>query len=314
MKQTSFLSLSQQKKLRCERFMDEMKEVIPWEKLISEIAPHYPDLERGRRKKELLLMLKIYFLQQWYGLSDPGVEEAIYDRVSFQKFLEMDLLNEGVPDETTVLHFRHLLEKHELQKKLFEVVNGHLDAKGVKVKTGTIVDATLIAAPCSTKNEEKKRDPQMSSTRKGNQWYFGMKAHIGVDSGNGIVHSLSTTTASVHDSQVMDQLLHGKEKALFADKGYTNEKAKAKARKDGLFWGVLDKAKPKHALSTSQRKKNRKLSSVRAFVEHPFQVIKCQWKYVKVRYRGLKKNSFQLFTLFALYNIFKARKVLLKLA
>jgi len=312
MKQTSFLSLAQKKKLKCERFLDEMKKVIPWERLTSEITPYYQEQQQGRKKKELLLMMKIYFLQQWYGLSDPGAEEAIYDRASFQKFLEIDLLSQGSPDETTILNFRHLLEKHNLQKKLFLAVQEHLETKGMILKTGTIVDATIITAPSSTKNQDKKRDTEMSSTKKGNQWYFGMKAHVGVDTKSGLVHTVTTTTASVHDSQAMDELLHGKEKAIFGDKGYADSETKAKYRASGVYYGILDKANRNQPLSSGQEKRNKKLSSVRAMVEHPFQVIKCQWKYVKVRYKGLKKNTLQIFTLFALYNLFKVRRILMQ--
>ncbi|MBI5875398.1 MAG: IS5 family transposase [Deltaproteobacteria bacterium] len=313
MRQTSFLTLGQQKKLKCERFLDEMKTVVPWEQLTAIIAPYYKEPDTGRKKKELIIMLKIYFLQQWYGLSDPGMEEAIYDRNSFQKFLEIDLLSYAVPDETTILNFRHLLEEQRLQKKLFKAVNRHLENKNITIKNGTIVDATIIAAPSSTKNEDKKRDEEMSSTKKGNKWHFGMKAHIGVDSKIGIVHTLETTTAKVHDSVVMEELLHGEEEAVFGDKGYANDKEKKQARAKGVFWGILDKAKRNHALSSNQQKRNKKLSSIRAIVEHPFQVIKCQWKYTKVRYKGLLKNSLQLYTLFALYNLFKMRRNLLQM-
>lgn len=312
MRQTSFLTLGQQKKLKCERFLDEMKQVIPWEKLLLEIAPYYQEQQTGRKKKELHVMLKIHFLQQWYGLSDPGMEEAIYDRASFQKFLEIDLLSQGVPDETTILNFRRLLERHKLQKRLFCCVKQHLEAKKIIVKTGTIVDATIITAPSSTKNEDKKRDEEMSSTKKGDKWHFGMKAHIGVDSKSGLVHSVETTTASVHDSRMMGELLHGEEKAVLGDKGYANEETKARYRAEGIYYGILDKAKRNQELSSNQNKRNRKLSSVRSKVEHPFQVIKCQWKYVKVRYKGLMKNTLQIFTLFALYNLFKARRILMQ--
>lgn len=314
MRQTSFLSLAQKKKLRCERFLDEMKTVVPWSQLTSIIAPYYKEPDTGRKKKELIIMLKIHFLQQWYGLSDPGIEEAIYDRNSFQKFLEIDLISYAVPDETTVLNFRHLLEEHGLQKILFKAVNRHLEDKNMTIKNGTIVDATIISASSSTKNNDKKRDPEMSSTKKGDKWHFGMKAHIGVDSKIGIVHTLETSTAKVHDSVVMEELLHGEEKAVFGDKGYANKEAKKQAREKGIFWGILDKARRNQALSSSQQKKNKKLSRIRAIVEHPFQVIKCQWKYTKARYKGLLKNTLQLYTLFALYNLFKMRRNLIQLA
>lgn len=314
MRQTSFLSLAQTKKLRCERFLDEMKAVIPWEQMTAIIAPYYKDADTGRKRKELIIMLKLYFLQQWYGLSDPAAEEAVYDRNSFQKFLEIDLLSYAVPDETTILNFRHLLEGHRLQKKLFNAVNRHLEDKNMTILNGTIVDATIITAPSSTKNIEKERDPEMTSTKKGDKWRFGMKAHIGVDSKIGIVHTLETTTAKVHDSVVMEGLLHGEEEAVFGDKGYANDKAKREARAKGIFWGILDKAKRNKPLSKSQQKRNKKLSGIRAIVEHPFQVIKCQWKYTKTRYKGLLKNTLQLYTLFALYNLFKMRRSLLQTA
>ncbi len=309
MQQPSFLALAHEKKLKCERFLDEMNTIIPWENFMAEIKPFYEEKELGRTKTNLKMLLKIYFLQQWYALSDPGAEEAIYDRNSFQKFLDIDLLADRVPDESTILHFRHLLEKHELQKKFFEVVQKVLAHKGLIMREGTILDATIIAAPSSNKNKEKKRDPEMSSTKKHNNWFFGMKAHIGVDSRSGLVHSLEGTTTKIHDKDVA--LFHGQEKSKFGDKGYVKDEDKKNARAQGIFWGVLDKGKRNHALSSSQKKRNRKLSSIRAKVEHPFQVIKCQWKYTKVRYRGLQKNTLQLFTLFSLVNLFKVRKKLM---
>jgi IS5 family transposase len=309
--QNSFLSLAQYKKLRCERFLDEMNEVIPWGKFVGKILPYYETKETGRKKKEVTMMLRVYFLQQWYNLSDPAAEEAIYDRNSFQKFLGLDLLSDSVPDETTILNFRHLLEEHELQKKFFETVNLILEEKGLMMREGTIVDATIITAPSSTKNKEKKRDPEMSSTKKGNDWFFGMKANIGVDDQSGLVHTLKTSTAKVHDNAVAEELWHGWEKRKFGDKGYYDQKAKRRARKEGIFWGILDRGKKGHPLSSSQKKRNKKLSSVRSKVEHPFQVLNCQWKYEKVRYRGLFKNTMQMFTLFALINLFKVRKKLI---
>lgn len=309
--QNSFLSLAQSKKLRCERFLDEMNSVIPWGKFAGKILPYYESKETGRKKKEVLLMLRVYFLQQWYNLSDPAAEEAIYDRNSFQKFLGIDLLSQTVPDETTILNFRHLLEAHSLQEKFFAVVNEILEEKGLMMKEGTIVDATIITAPSSTKNKRKKRDPEMSSTRKGNDWFFGMKANVGVDDESGLVHTLKTSTAKVNDKAVMEALWHGKEKRKWGDKGYYDENAKREARAQGIFWGVLDRGKRGHLLSSSQKRRNKKHSSVRSKVEHPFQVLNCQWKYEKVRYRGLYKNTMQLFSLFMLINLFKVRRKLL---
>lgn len=312
--QNSFLALAQHKQLRCERFLNEMESVIPWGKMVGKILPHYEEAKTGRKRKEAILMLKIYFLQQWYNLSDPAAEEAIYDRNSFQKFLDIDLLSECVPDETTILNFRHLLETHELPEKFFKIVNKILEEQGFLLKAGTIVDATIITAPSSTKNAKKERDPEMSSTKKGNTWYFGMKAHVGVDDESGLVHTLKTTTAKVHDHEVMEKLWHGKERRKFGDKGYYDQKAKQTARREGIFWGVLDRGTRGHGLSGSQKKRNKKLSGVRSKVEHPFQVLNCQWKYEKVRYRGLLKNTMQLFSLFALINLFRVRKKLLCMA
>lgn len=312
MSQLSFLSLAQNKKaLRCERFLNEMTKIVPWEEICNEIRPFYSNGTTGRKPMPLIMMLKIYCLQQWYQLSDPSMEEAIYDRNSFQKFLNLDLLLCKVPDETTILHFRHLLEKHNLVKKIFELVANHLSKKGFLLKTGTIVDATIISSPSSTKNKDKKRDQEMSSTKKNNKWYFGMKAHIGVDSKSGLVHSCEFTSAKVHDRECLPSLLHGKEKAVFGDKGYVSDRDKYYARDAEVFWGVLDKGKRKHPLSKTQKKRNKKLSSIRAKVEHPFQIIKHLWGYRKTRYRGIEKNGTQLLMLFTLANLFKTRKKLL---
>lgn len=311
--QNSFLAIAQNKKsLKCERFLQEMNRIIPWDVLMQMIEPYYVANELGRKKKTLLMMLRIYFLQLWYSLSDPGVEEAIYDRNSFQKFLGIDLLSEAIPDETTILNFRHLLEKHGLQEKFFNRINTMLEKKGLLVREGTIVDATLLTAPSSTKNESGKRDPEMSSTKKGNDWHFGMKAHIGVDSKKGIVHTVEVTTAKDHDRTKFKQLLHGEEKSLFGDKGYASDEDKREAREAGIAWCVMDKGKSKHPLSGKQKKRNHQYASVRAKVEHPFQVLKCQWGFVKVRYRGLAKNGAQLFAMFGLFNLFKVRKALLQ--
>lgn len=315
LQQNSFLSIAQNhKRLRCEKFLEEMEQVVPWKDFQQEIEPFYTDKETGRRHMDLIMMLKIYFLQQWYSLSDREAEEMIYDRNSFQKFLGIDLLSQDVPDETTILHFRHMLEEHKLQERFFAVVNEQLYTKGYLMREGTIVDATIIAAPPSTKNKEQKRDPEMSQTKKGNQWYFGMKAHIGVDSRSGLVHSVETTAAKTNDRIPFRKLLHGKEKVVFGDKGYAAKADKREFRKRGMFWAVKDRASFKHPLSSAQRKRNRKFGSIRAKVEHPFQVIKCQWRYEKVRYKGLFKNAMQLFSLFALANLFRIRKAVLMAA
>lgn len=308
--QASFLSIAHTKILRCERFLSEMDRIMPWGKFMERVLPHYRTHDIGRKRKELKMMLRIYFLQKWYDLSDPAMEDAIYDRNSFQKFLEMDLLSESVPDETTICKFRHLLEEYELQEEFFRIVNAILEERGLMVKEGTITDATIVNAPSSTKSESGKRDPDMSSTKKGNQWYFGMKAHVGTDT-KGIVHSLEATAAKVHDKAMAALLYHGKEKAKFGDKAYGAKKDKKKARKDGVFYGIADKGTRNHPLSAKQKRRNRQFSSVRSFVEHPFQVLKCQWHFRKVRYKGLEKNRLHLFALFAACNLYRVRRQLL---
>ena len=317
MEQISLFALDRKlsgKVLRASKFLDSMDRVIPWESLSEAIEPYYQGKSgTGRRAMPMERMLRIYFLQQWYGLSDPEAEDAIYDRRSFQQFLKLDPAVDRVPDETTILNFRHLLEEHRLQEDFFARINAHLEKAGLRLQRGTIVDATLIAAPSSTKNREKKRDPEMSSTKKNNQWHFGMKASIGVDAQKGLVHSVKTDTAKTHDSCLMEDCLHGKEEAIFGDKGYADQTRKQQCRAGGLYYGILDKATRKAPLSKGQKKRNRQLSSVRSKVEHPFQVLKCQWEYRKVRYRGLAKNTAQLFALFGLYNLFKVRHQLLQL-
>ena len=312
MSQLSFLSIAQYRKtLRCEKFLNQMDQVVPWQKLCAIIKPYHEQPKTGRKPIAIERKLRIICLQQWYCLSDPGVEDAIYDRNSFQKFLSIDILTESVPDETTICNFRNLLQHHGLFEKILSAINKHLEQKGLLMKEGTAVDATLITAPSSTKNQSGKRDPEMSSTQKNGKWHFGMKAHVGVDQKSGLVHSLSTTTAKIHDTRQFDNLLHGEEKAILGDKGYFNSSRKRDLRKQGIFCGILDKASRHTSLSSSQKKRNRKLSSARAIVEHPFQVIKCQWHYRKARYRGLAKNTGQLQLLFGLYNLFRVRKKLL---
>lgn len=310
--QTSFLTAGLKgKTLKCERFLNEMKRVVPWEQLAQLIEPHYPRGIGGRPAQPLVRMLKVHCLQQWFALSDPAAEEAIYDRASFQRFLELDLLSDDVPDESTILNFRHLLERHQLAAALFDRIGEHLQEQGLEVKSGRIVDATLIAASSSTKNQTRQRDPEMSSTHKGGQWHFGMKAHISVDAATGVVTRVTTTTAKVHDQQKLGDLLTGDEGAVIADKGYYDQGQKRAARKKGVFWGVLDRSVRGQRLSDKQKARNRQLASVRAKVEHPFQVLKCQWGYVKARYRGLAKNTSQLVVLFGLINLYRLRRRLL---
>jgi len=312
MPQGSFLQIAlNKKKLKCEKFLDEMDKIVPWDSMIIAIEPYYQEQEMGRPKTALKLLLKIHCLQQWYDLSDPGVEEAIYDRSSFQKFLGIDLLANNVPDESTILHFRHLLEKRSLQKKFFSLIKDRLERQGMFVKNGTIADATIIQAPSSTKNKDKQRDLEMSSTKKNNQYYFGMKAHIGVDDSKGLVHSVAMTTAKVHDGQKFKELLTGEEKAVWGDKAYGNKKDKKEFRQKGIFYGISQKGSRYVKVSNRQKHRAKKWSSVRAKVEFPFRVLKCLWHHTKVRYRGLRKNGLQLYLLFGLANLYLVRKELL---
>ncbi|MFT3789518.1 MAG: IS5 family transposase [Rudaea sp.] len=306
------------KATRRDVFLSEMDKVVPWATLCACIEPHYPKEREGgggRRPVGLERMLRIHFLQQWYALSDPAVEEALYDSQAMRRFVGIDLGREGAPDETTVCKFRHLLEKHGLAQKLFDAVSGHLKAHGMKLSQGTIVDATIIAAPSSTKNKAKARDPDMHQTKKGNQWYLGMKAHIGVDEETGLVHHVESTAANVGDVTQVGNLLHGKEKRAFGDAGYLG--ADKRAPKRGRRWYIAAKRSQVKAIEdTKLRELTEQVehikASIRATVEHPFRVIKRQFGYVKVRYKGLAKNAAQVKTLFALANLWRVRGTLLR--
>jgi len=300
------------KRTRREKFLAEMEAVVPWIRLLALIEPHYPKAgpKGGRPPMPLETMLRIYFLQNWYALSDPMAEEMLYDSEAMRHFAGIELGDDRIPDETTILNFRHLLETHQLTETLFTEVNRHLADQGITLRSGTLVDATIIDAPSSTKNEARARDPEMSSTKKGNDWYFGMKAHVGVDADSGTVHSLETTTAKVHDSRVWDELLHGEEASVWADKGYVSAEREAAFCKNGKVWGVMRKAPKGGKLDELDEVTNRIIAMVRAKVEHPFRVLKRQFGHVKTRYRGLAKNRAQLFTLFALGNLFLVRRKL----
>jgi len=244
-------------------------------------------------------------------LSDPMAEETLYDSEAMRRFAEIELGDDRIPDETTILNFRHLLERHGLSEAIFADVNAHLAEKGITLRSGTLVDATIIDAPSSTKNKAGARDPEMSSTKKRRDWYFGMKAHIGVDADSGVTHSLDTSTAKLHDSQVWDELLHGEETSIWADKGYVSAEREAAFAGPGKAWGVMRKAPKGGHLHPLDERANRIIAMVRAKVEHPFRVIKRQFGHVKTRYRGLAKNRAQLFTLFALGNLFLVRRKLM---
>ena len=281
MDQTSFFDLAydnKKKKTRKEKFLGEMDKVLPWEKLLRPITKQYPKSKRGRPVIPCGVMLRIYFMQNWYSLSDPSMEDSLYDIESMRRFAGVDIDN--IPDETTICKFRHFLEKHHLTDKLFTIIRKYLKSHNLLLSEGTIVDATIVHAPSSTKNKNKQRDPDMKQTKKGNQWYFGMKAHIGTDT-EGRVHSVSVTDASVHDSQ-------------------------------GVEWRINRKAKRGHKLTCADKSFNRKSNKVRSRVEHVFGVIKNLWGYRKVRYKGLYKNASQVFTLMGLANLYMVRKKLVK--
>ena len=315
-KQPAFPGLTQamkKKRTRRELFLAEMDVVVPWRRLLGLIEPHYPrtGAKGGRPPMPLETMLRVHFLQQWYALSDPMAEEMLYDSDAMRRFAGIELGDDRIPDETTILNFRHLLERHGLTEAIFAEVNAYLADKGMTLRSGTLVDATIIDAPSSTKNETGARDPEMSSTKKGNDWYFGMKAHVGVDADSGVVHSLEVSTAKVHDSRVWDELLHGEETSVWADRGYVSAEREAAFTGQGKVWGVMRKAPRGGRLHPVDEDINRIIAMVRAKVEHPFRVVKRQFGYVKTRYRGLAKNRAQLFTLFALGNLFLVRRKLL---
>lgn len=301
------------KTTRRSRFLEEMDRVVPWLALCREVEAYYPKAGKGRRPVGLERMLRIYFLQQWFDLSDPGVEEALYDSLSMRSFVGIDLGREPVPDETTVCKFRHLLEKHNLGKRLFDAVNEHLASLGLTVSRGTIVDATILAAPSSTKNAKKERDPEMHQTKKGNAWHFGMKMHIGVDSKLKLIHSVETTAANVHDSQVVDKLLHGAETKVWGDSAYIGQKAKIRAVAKRACCLIQAKAGRHRPLTEEQKATNRNKSRVRAKGEHPFHVIKRVFGFAKVRYRGLTKNTHRVLVTCALANLFMMRGRVLRL-
>lgn len=293
-----------------ELFLNKMSTVVPWARLLKLIAPHYPKKGNGRRPMPLESMLRIYFLQQWYNLSDPAAEEALYDIESMRRFALLDLEDTALPDETTILNFRRLIETHTLSEALFEDINRYLIEQGIQVSQGTMVDATIINAASSTKNKQQQRDPDMRSTRKNNQYYFGMKLHIGTDVNSNAIHSATVTAANEADITELPALLRDDDKVVFADAGYTSDSYKRGARQLGISWKVNDKRKPGKNMSASQKKQNRKNSQTRARVEHIFRVIKCQFGYQKARYKGLEKNRSQLFTLLGLVNLYQFREQL----
>jgi IS5 family transposase len=309
------------KKTRKREFMEQMQRVVPWPKLVDLIAPYAPEGRTGRPPFPVEMLLRIHFMQQWFNLSDPAMEEALHDMPLFREFVGLSW-GSATPDESTILRFRHLLEKHKLAEKILKTVTDLLESKKLLLRTGTIVDATLIAAPSSTKNSTKSRDPEMHQTKKGNQWYFGMKAHIGVDADSGLVHTVRGTSANVNDVVEANSLLHGREVDGYGDAGYQGADKRPdmpEPKPERKFqWHIAMKRSQRtaldhqHPISVMQEQLEQVKSKIRAKVEHPFRVIKRQFGHVKVRYRGLRKNTQQLHTLFALANLWMVRGRLLE--
>jgi IS5 family transposase len=321
MSQRSFASAEyamKKKRTRREKFLAEMERIVPWARLIAVIEPLYPTSGRvGRQPIGVAKMLRMYCLQQWYGLADEALEDALYDSQALRDFVGIDLSRESVPDATTLLKFRRLLLDNDLTRALFDEINAHLAQQGLLMRAGTIVDATIIAAPSSTKNEDKARDPEMHQTKKGNQWHFGMKAHIGVDAESGLVHTVVGTAANVNDVTQAGALLHGDEEAAFGDAGYRGVHKRAEAQ--GPRWHVAMQPGKRRLLDPARKwarlleQAEQLKASVRAKVEHPFHVVKNLFRHKKVRYKGLAKNEAQLFSLFGLANLVIAKRCLLAL-
>jgi len=296
------------RKSKRELFLDQMNVLVPWSQLLALVEPYYPKAGNGRQPVGLSIMLRIYFVPQWFNLSDPGMEEALYESAVLRRFVGVDLGLAPVPDETTILGFRHLLEQHDLGGAMLDTVNHYLDAQGIRITTGTIVDATIIPAPSSTKNASGERDPEMHQTRKGNPWYFGLKAHIGVDSQAGIVPSVCTTAASVADMHRLPDLLHGEERKVWGDGGYQGQGAAIREAAPHAQDRTCRRTKFKDYVDEQARRKNTTKSKVRAKVEHPFRILKPIFGFDKVRYRGLRKNHNRLCACFALVNLYQHRQ------
>ena len=317
-KQMSFAQseyAGKKKVTRREKFLSEMEKVVPWARLVGVIEPHYPKGERGRPPVGIERMLRLYFLQQWYGLADEALEDTLYDSQSMRTFSGIDLSIESVPDATTVLKFRHLLEREKLTQRIFDEVGTLLKERQLLMREGTIVDATILTAPSSTKNKSHERDPELHQTKKGNQWYFGMKAHIGMDSQSGLVHTVTGTAANVSDISQTHALLHGEEKQVYADAGYLGVN-KREEIPSGISWHIAQrrskiKQMAEGTLKELAQRVEKLKAQIRSRVEHPFHIIKNLFHYRKVRYRGLHKNTCQLHTLFALANLLIAKHPLM---
>lgn len=305
------------KRTRREKFLETMEEVVPWDELLAVLKPAYPDGKRGRPPIGLERMLRLYFLQQWYCLADEALEDAVYDSQAMRKFLGINLATDPVPDATTLLKFRRLLENNDLCSAIFETINAHLEERGLLMREGTLVDATIINAPSSTKNKDKARDPEMHQTKKGNQWYFGMKAHIGADRKSGMVHSVVSTAANISDISQTASLLHGQETQVHGDAGYTGvekrEEIKTEDPVGRIDWQIAQRRSPIKKMEEGAEKdqllaEEKAKASVRAYVEHPFHLLKNIFRHRKTRYRGIAKNHHQLQVLFGLSNLVLASR------
>ena len=298
------------RKTRREKFFEQMDSLIPWKRLEKKIARHYPKAGRGRRPYDLSTMLRVHCMQLFYNLSDPGMEDALYEIESMRVFAGLSL-SRPIPDETTILNFRRLLEQHELGDVILKEVNHYLEQQGLLLKEGTIMDASIISAPTSTKNQRGERDPEMHQTKKGNQWFFGMKLHIGVDDISGVIHSLKTSPANVHDLNEAGKLLHGKEQLCWGDAGYQGAEKREELNALGATWMIAERPGKRKTMSELQLKAERLKASVCARVEHPFRRIKQQFGYGKVRYRGLAKNTNRLNVLAAFTNLLTCKQYLM---
>lgn len=302
---------TKKRKTRREIFLERMEKLIPWKQLEKKVGRHYHKGDRGRPPYPLSTMLRVHCMQLFYNLSDPAMEDALYEIESMRRFAGLRLADR-LPDETTILNFRHFLERHGLGKVLFKEVNKHLEKNGLMLREGSIVDATIISAPSSTKNQSGKRDPEMHQTKKGNEWHFGMKMHIGVDDTLGLIHSIDTTAANVHDIVPSGKLLHGDEKRVFGDAGYRGiHRRDEHKHRNGVSWFIARRPGERKSLSDLLREAEEIKASVRAKVEHPFRYIKQVFGYSKVRYRGLAKNSNRLHLLAAFSNLLMGEKYLL---
>jgi IS5 family transposase len=302
---------NKRRKTRREKFLEQMESLVPWQRLESRVESFYPKAGRGRQPYPLRVMLRIHCMQLFYNLSDPAMEDALYEIESMRHFSGLTL-TDRIPDETTILNFRHLLEKHQLGRQMFDEINSHLKDRGMLLREGTIVDATIISAPSSTKNREKARDPEMRQTKKGNQWHFGMKMHIGTDDVLGIIHSVDTTSANAHDITATERVLHGEEKRVWGDAGYTGVENRQELKDREVEWHIAMKPSKRKTLpgQDAVRSVEKIKAQVRAKVEHPFRYIKRVFGYAKVRYRGLAKNTERLCLLAGFTNLLIGKKYL----